>query len=117
MASDPSYSAYVRYAGMVGSPILSYEAWSRLRYELDKPEAIRKREKLLAAENKILQRTGPTVDSSRQTFRVRPPRSRTRGARRLLELRAKPKSLAFTTHSFRLVPSDEPGNHRQTRRA
>ena len=65
MASDPSYSAYVRYAGMVGSPILSYEAWSRLRYELDKPEAIRKREKLLAAENKILQRTGPTVDSSR----------------------------------------------------
>jgi len=47
---DPSYNAYVKFAAMVGSPILDYESWARLQQRLDsgETEVQRQRKKLTA---------------------------------------------------------------------
>jgi hypothetical protein len=52
MQDDPSYVSYRRYAEMIGSPVLEYEAWARLRFKLDKnePKHLAEREKWLAAD-------------------------------------------------------------------
>lgn len=70
MQADPSYAAYVRYCGSVGSPILDYEAWARLRHKLDRgePAATKLREDWLTSERDSVQHrrgSGSKVGSSR----------------------------------------------------
>lgn len=69
MQADPSYASYVRYCGLVGSPILDYEAWARLRHKLDRGElaALYERDKWIASESDLAtKRSQPLQRSTSQ---------------------------------------------------